>query len=88
MKDVPIFPNSSFVFEENIDDEIAFKFLSGVISYRLPPNSNHLSVFSYKTKFLSEFDRIVNLIRRIRNNESGILLDKRRRKRSKNIFKI
>lgn len=56
MKDVPIFPNSSFVFEENIDDETVREFLSkGNSAYRLPPNSNLSEVFEYYKTKLPEF---------------------------------
>ena len=48
MKDVPIFPNSHFIFEGDIDNEMVRNFLSnGNSAYRLLPKSNLTEVFDY-----------------------------------------
>ena len=53
LKDVPVYPGSTFLFEENKDNDTVQNFLmSGQSAYRLPDNSSRSDVNDYYTKEL------------------------------------
>ena len=56
IEDVPTYPNSEFIFANNIDEISVANFISsGNSAYRLPLNSNINSVYRYYEKNLPEY---------------------------------
>lgn len=56
INDVPVFPESTFIFQNTIDQPSVSKFLSeGNSAYRLPPNTSYAEVAQFYNKKLPEY---------------------------------
>lgn len=56
INDVPVFPESTFIFQNTIDQPSVSKFLSeGNSAYRLPPNTSYSEVAQFYNKKLPEY---------------------------------